>query len=449
MRQAARSLRMPIYGLIVLCTALSANVLTSRISEAAGPCAIFKSFATGGSVTASDLNSIQTVLGQTNAVFSCLDDYSATAAQMQTTTDPYPGGVESLATTGQGEIERLRYLLQQIHGRTYWYQDPDPLNPPGDIRLGVPSTRSGKLVFAHTSSAFTVTFQAGSAVADTAYVLPTALPTGNGQLLSATTAGAMSWSTVAIPRAYLAGLTLSNGTDTVNDINVAAGSATDSTNAATLTLATGLTKQLDAAWAVGTNQGMRDAGAIADGTWHLFLITRLDTGVVDVLASLSPTAPTLPASYTLFRRIGSIIRSTTILAFTQDGDYVRLTASIKHYAANNPGTSAITMTTGAPTGIAVQALLTVAVQQSTTDLAIVGIVSDLAATDEAPSATAAPLASFAATRSGGAGSPTGAWSGVIRTNTSAQARIRLSASDANTVLSSATLGWYDTRGRDL
>lgn len=35
----------------------------------------------------------------------------------------------------------------------------------------------------------------------------------------------------------------------------------------------------------------------------------------------------------------------------------------------------------------------------------------------------------------------------VRANTSGQIRSRLSASDANTVLYIATLGWIDTRGR--
>ncbi len=168
-------------------------VLSAGSAFAAGSCAIYKTFSTGGSFTAADANSIQTTLGQINATFFCLDDYSATVAQMQTTVDPYPGGVESLATTGQGEIERLRYLLQQIHGRTYWYQDPDPLNPPGDIQVGVPNSRSSKMIFSHASSAFATTFQAGQATAAGAYVWPTAPPSSGTGLLASDTAGTTSW----------------------------------------------------------------------------------------------------------------------------------------------------------------------------------------------------------------------------------------------------------------
>src|SRR3990167_5278425 len=88
------------------------------------------------------------------------------------------------------------------------------------------------------------------------------------------------------------------------------------------TLTTAITKQLDAAWAVGTNQGGRmSAAAIANTTYHVPLIKRVDTGVVDVGLDVSATAPTLPTNYTKFRRIGSILREAgAIVAFSQIGD---------------------------------------------------------------------------------------------------------------------------------
>jgi|GEM_PF-2069444 len=54
-----------------------------------------------------------------------IDDGSATVAQMQTTSDPYPDGVASLPTSLQGEIQRLRYLIAQITGEANWYVDPE------------------------------------------------------------------------------------------------------------------------------------------------------------------------------------------------------------------------------------------------------------------------------------------------------------------------------------
>ena len=122
-------------------------------------------------------------------------------------------------------------------------------------------------------------------------------------------------------RGYIDGLKLANnGADLVNDIDVAAGACRDSTDAIDIRLVTGITKQLNAAWAVGTAQGGLDTGAIADATYHVWLIKRADTGVVDALFSTSTTAPTMPANYTHKRRIGSIVRlSGAIVLFIQKG----------------------------------------------------------------------------------------------------------------------------------
>jgi len=60
----------------------------------------------------------------TNMTPSGLDDNSANIAQMRSTADPYPGLAESLATSTAGELERLRYSIQQITGQSQWYVDP-------------------------------------------------------------------------------------------------------------------------------------------------------------------------------------------------------------------------------------------------------------------------------------------------------------------------------------
>ncbi len=63
------------------------------------------------------------------------DDYSANVAQMQTATDPGESGTESLATSTAGELERLRFALQEIksylsiNAGSNWYQTPTGLIP--------------------------------------------------------------------------------------------------------------------------------------------------------------------------------------------------------------------------------------------------------------------------------------------------------------------------------
>lgn len=84
----------------------------------------YKTFIAGETLTASDLNSsVSTIL--TNFTPAGMDDYSANVTEMRTTTDPYPAAAASLATSLQGELERIRYVIAQITGETYWYIDPD------------------------------------------------------------------------------------------------------------------------------------------------------------------------------------------------------------------------------------------------------------------------------------------------------------------------------------
>ena len=73
-------------------------------------------------LTASDLNAeFDNILN--NLTPAGVDDESANAAAMQATADPYPGSVASLATSLTGEIQRIRYQLNQLVGGTYWYED--------------------------------------------------------------------------------------------------------------------------------------------------------------------------------------------------------------------------------------------------------------------------------------------------------------------------------------
>lgn len=245
--------------------------------------------------------------------------------------------------------------------------------------------------------------------------------------------------TVVPPSGYLFGLGLANNvTDITNDIDIATGSAINSTNTTLMSLASGLTKRLDAAWAVGTNQGGLDTGSIGNNTYHVFLIMRPDTGVVDALFSLSATAPTLPTNYTLFRRIGSFRRTAgSIRRFLQDGDRFIFYSPVEDAAVTNlvaaPGT---TFTLGSiPTGIQVVALITASMSNAATNRN--GLVTALDQSDDAP------------------GNSGQIWMQVsnqlvaaalqIRTNTSGQIRARSDID--NTTFRVTTTGYIDTRGR--
>lgn len=78
-----------------------------------------------------------------------------------------------------------------------------------------------------------------------------------------------------------------NVSDATNDIDVERGICADVNDTVLMALTSGITKRLDAAWAVGTGNGGLDQGTIANATYHVHLIKRLDTGVVDAIFSLS------------------------------------------------------------------------------------------------------------------------------------------------------------------
>lgn len=250
------------------------------------------------------------------------------------------------------------------------------------------------------------------------------------------------------PAGYLWGLTMTNGTDATNDIDIAVGECASndatSTDRVRMALTSALTKQLDAAWAVGSAAGGLDTGAIANTTYHVYIIQRPDTGVVDALFSTSASAPTMPTNYTKKRRIGSILREGgAIVGFIQDGNRFARKVATLDVDATNPGTSAVTRTLKVPVGINVVAHV---------NCAIVGgngfswgeLISSMDMTDAAPSLTAAPLVNVRGFVDAGGGA--GAAPIDVRTDTSAQVRSRSVASDASYIVRVATMGWTDTRG---
>lgn len=182
----------------------------------------------------------------------------------------------------------------------------------------------------------------------------------SGQVLTAGGAGANpSWEAPAgggaYPPGHIFGLTMSNAADTLNDITIAAGSARSEDNTTDMVLAAAITKRLDAAWAVGTNQGGINTGAEAASTWYeVILIKRTDTNVVDVMFSTTANRATLPTNYTKSRRIGWIRNdaASAILQFTQVDDYITLTTQVGDASAQVTDTAAAVTLTAPPSSIA-------------------------------------------------------------------------------------------------
>jgi len=246
-------------------------------------------------------------------------------------------------------------------------------------------------------------------------------------------------SSAPVLRGHIAGLVLSTAGGSSN-FAVSPGTATDSLVIDSMTLAASITKTTGA-WAVGSGNGALDTGSIAATTWyHVFLIKRPDLGVVDVLFSTSPTAPTLPTNYTLFRRIGSMATdaSSHWYKFSQLGDEFIWDTAFTSASNLTPGnTTANTLTLSVPLGIQVVGLVSGQVV-STAAAEARTYFSPMDKSDEACAGGNANAGSNIAN----AGF---AFQLAIRTDTSRNIRFRFLSSTTSLYLN--TIGWLDTRGR--
>lgn len=142
--------------------------------------------------------------------------------------------------------------------------------------------------------------------------------TGNSGKALVTDGASVSWgypgpSLISFTDKILSGLVITNNAiDATNDIDVAAGYCVSDDGSTLMTLSA-ITKQLDAVWAVGTNQGGLDTGSASDTTYYVWIINRTDTNVTDVLFSTSATSPTMPTSYTKKKLIGSFVRASSAI----------------------------------------------------------------------------------------------------------------------------------------
>ena len=239
---------------------------------------------------------------------------------------------------------------------------------------------------------------------------------------------------------FLTGLTLSAAGSTAT-FGIAAGQAADSTNAAILTLASALTKTTSS-WAVGTGNGGMDTGSVANSTWyHVWLIKRVDTGVVDVLFSLSASSPTMPTSYTLKRRIGSMKTdgSAQWYKFSQLGDEFLWAVPFADISTTTLDTTATLFTLNTPLGVQTIAKLRGRMAHLT-----VGNILLINSPDETSAAADGVTGNVTAVAQ--VTNQAEAFVQDVRTNTSSQ--VRLVGTASSTTVRGVTCGWIDARGKN-
>jgi hypothetical protein len=261
------------------------------------------------------------------------------------------------------------------------------------------------------------------------------LGSGNWRILSWTDPTVTTITAPALAGYLFGGAIANNSGAPTTSIDIGVGTCIDSTGVKTFLLPA-FTKNIALAWALGTNQGSLDTGSVGNGTYHVFGIMRPDSGNVDYVTSLSASAPTLPANYVYFRRIGSIIRSGgAVLAFIQDGDFFHFnTASPPaDYSGNARAKAALTLTV--PGGIRVKAMMTLgftAVNTTATSTVYDGANTSIGSAFSVSNnnTNASTLTTYA----------------EQYTNTSSQIQYA-AVNTQNATTTVTTLGWIDPRGR--
>jgi hypothetical protein len=246
-------------------------------------------------------------------------------------------------------------------------------------------------------------------------------------------------------RGHLYGLTISNSSgDSTNDIDISVGeAASEESEPSLLSLTSAMTKRTDASWAAGSGGGgWLDGASMPNGTGHVFLIQRSDTGETDVGLSAS-LSPTLPSNYDRKRRVGSILRvSGGVVGFRQVGDRFLYKYPIVDFAST-VGLTYVAIGLSVPLGLTVvPEVLATAQIGGGTALVYLGN-ADVAA----PGTVNATFGNYNMIAWAGTGASGGATIIGNHLYTTTSGEIYALAGAAGTSLYIATLGYLDYRGR--
>jgi len=197
-------------------------------------------------------------------------------------------------------------------------------------------------------------------------------------------------------RGYVQGFQCSNDTgDIDHDLLVGAGAARSDDNTADIALLSALVKRLDAVWAVGNSNGMLDGGTMVANTWYyIYVIMRPDTENVDVLASTSSTAPTMPTNYTKKKLVFAIQTDAAnkIKQFKHIKEWVLWKDPFKDQDVATLSTARTLYLVSAPLAFESQVLLNVFMSHGSQEAMVYFTQPDV--NDEAPSLTVEPFASI-------------------------------------------------------
>lgn len=249
-------------------------------------------------------------------------------------------------------------------------------------------------------------------------------------------------------RGHISGLTMSVGSDTDHDTDVAVGQGRDSTDAISIRLTSAVTTQIDVVAGSG-NGGFPSGLTLSSNTWyHLFAIS--DGATVKVGYDTSITASNLIANhtggggadwsiYTYYRRIGSVLTdgSSNILGYQQFGDWFMWNSPIQD-VNTNIGTSPSTIAVSSPVDVECLVQMSISGRLSGAQSVVTAFhpsTNDHNPGNEGPGFT-----------KGQANDSRSLAAGMVWTDTSSQ--IKFEAQFASTDTDVYTLGYMDLRGKD-
>lgn len=228
-----------------------------------------------------------------------------------------------------------------------------------------------------------------------------------------------------------------NGTDAANDIDFGAGVAFCGDRIVRNT--TTITKQLDANWASGSNQGGLFSGSKASNTWyHCFVMRNLSDGAIDFGFDTSVSGVNKPFGWEA-RLIWSIKTDSSgdILPFVQRGDRCVWKFSPSDVYSNYVSAASTLYTLSSPLGLNCEVVLNVVYADSVGQYLYI---SSPDSADELPDYTQGRIdvqgASIAILAEK-----------CLTTNTSSQIRVASTGDDSSCIFALNTKSFVHPRGR--
>jgi hypothetical protein len=147
--------------------------------------------------------------------------------------------------------------------------------------------------------------------------------------------GLPAWAKSSLPRGYLSGLTLSNGTDTAHDIDIAPGDCRSEDNQANIIIPSAVGKRLDASWAAGGTPAAPTGGLsssltlTADTIYYVHAIIVGGASEIGFDSSIAAANLITDHGATAFRLVGYVITDST--ANIVNGQFMQVANGRKTY----------------------------------------------------------------------------------------------------------------------